>query len=117
LTEFGEFAAANSDDAIFVAADWGLTSQIVALSNGEPGIVHEIFNDYDGPDTITRIANASGKDVLYVIARVPRSGVAPEETARIWEDIGALSGWQESPDGSESKRWKTVEIRRFLRRQ
>lgn len=115
LTAVGEFAAANADRAIFVAADWGLASQIVSLSNGEPGIVEEAYWEYDGPDDIERIANESGKEVLYVVAQKPRSTVAPSTTEQIWRDIGTLRGWREQPVEAETAGWKAVDIRKFVR--
>lgn len=115
LTELGEFAAARADEAVFVAADWGLAAQIVALSQGTPGLVREVYWEYDGPADIERIADAGGKRVMYVLARIPRSGVAPEQTARIWQDIGALPGWQEMPAEPGTQHWKTIEIRKFVR--
>ncbi|MBI4320001.1 MAG: hypothetical protein HY675_16040 [Chloroflexi bacterium] len=113
LTEVGLFAAQRADEAIFIAADWGVATQIYSLSDGQPGLVYQLVWNYKGPKDLQRIAESAGKDSLYVVAKKPRSPVNPEVTGRILRDIVELPGWQEMPVENEIADLRAVEVRKF----
>jgi hypothetical protein len=114
LTELGHFAAARADEAIFVAADWGVATQIYCLANGRPGLVYEPFWAYDGPADLLRLQRQSGATVMYAVAPNPPSDVRPATTTRIFDDLSSAPYWREAPVEAEAARLTAVTIRKFL---
>ena len=39
LAEVGKFAAAHPGEAVFIASDWGVVTQVHCFSNGRTGLV------------------------------------------------------------------------------
>ena len=100
LTELGRLAAAQANDAIFVAADWGVGTQIYCFANGRPGFVYEAYW-YNGPEDLVRLQEQAGK-ALYVVALNPPSYVTPENTRRIFQDLEGSGYWRETRNSRSS---------------
>ena len=113
LTELGRLAAAHANDAIFVAADWGVGTQIYCFANGRPGFVYEAFGSYKGPEDLLRPQQQAGK-ALYAVALNPASNVKPENTKRIFQDLEGSGYWRETPVEPEFSKLVTVTVRKFL---
>lgn len=113
LTEIGYSAGKRANEAVFIAADWGVATQIYCLSDGQPDLVHELFWNYQGPQDIRHVVEKAGKKTLYVVVKKPNSKVKPENTARILRDMEKLPGWDEIPVESEVAELGAVEVRKF----
>jgi hypothetical protein len=113
LTELGRLAAAQANDAIFVAADWGVGTQIYCLANGRRGFVHEAFWSYNGLEDLVRLQEQAGK-ALYVVALNPPSYVRPENTRRLFQDLEGSGYWRETPVEVEFSKLVAVTVRKFL---
>lgn len=114
LTKMGEFASNRANEAVFVAADWGVATQIVCFSNGKPGLVYELFWNYRGPEDIKYVIEQTGKKILYIVFLRPNSGVCPESTKHILRDMGLMSGWKKVPVEKDIANLKAVGVRKFL---
>jgi len=115
LTAAGEFAARAAGRATFLAADWGVASQILCLSDGDTSLVHELFWGYRGPDDIRDCIDRAGVDAFYVVTKKPPTTVHPENTRRIVRDAAELSGWRETPVEPEVSDLPAVGFRKFVR--
>ena len=111
MTELGRLAAAHTNDAIFVAADWGVATQIYCFANGRPGFVYEVFWEYTGSEDLLRLQ--PGK-ALYAVAPNPLSGVKSENTKRIFRDLEGSGYWRETPVEPEFSRLVAVTVRKFV---
>ena len=114
LTKIGCFASSRTKEAIFIAADWGVATQIFCLSNGHPDFVYELFWNYKGKNEIIDIIEKSGKKILYIVTKEPRSSVNPTNTDRILQDINTIAALKEIPVEEEVTSWKAVKIKKFL---
>jgi hypothetical protein len=114
LTQLGRFAASRADEAIFIAADWGVATQIYCLSNGRPGLVHEPYWSYRGPLDLLRLQQRSGATALYAVALNPPSRVMPETTERIFRDLVNAPYWREVAVEPEASSLAAATVRKFL---
>lgn len=114
LTKIGLFAARHADDAVFIASDWGMGTQIFCLSNGRPDLVHELFWNYRGPDEMKKVLRESGKRIMYLVDKKPHTKVNPANTARMLHDIDMLTDWKETAVDKEAANLKAVEVRKLL---
>jgi hypothetical protein len=114
LTQLGRFAANRADQAIFIAADWGVAMQIYCLANGRPGLVHQTFWSYHGPEDLLRLQQQSGTDVLYAVSLNPPSNVMPETTQQIFRDLERSPQWRETEVDIEASNLAAVTVRKFL---
>jgi len=114
LTQLGRFAANRADEAVFIAADWGVATQIYCLSNGRPGLVQQAFWSYRGPEDLLRLQQQSGMKVLYAVSLNPTSGVMPETTQRILRDLENSSHWRETAVEPAASNLTAVTVRKFL---
>jgi hypothetical protein len=113
LTQLGRFAAARAGKAVFIAADWGVATQIYCLSNGRDQLVYEPFWSYEGPAQLQRLQQESGTDVLYALSlNPPKVRVATAE--RIFRDLASSPYWQETDIDAEAAHWHAVTIRKFI---
>jgi hypothetical protein len=115
LTKLGILASEETADAVFIAADWGVATQVFCLSNGHPNFVHEIFWDYQGPDHIISITQKTEKNFFYIITLDPISHVKPETTNRILHDAERLKDWREVTPETEFAKLEAVTVRKFAR--
>lgn len=108
----GEFAVRQPRDSVFLASEWGVSLQILCLSNGEIE-VPEIYWDYSGRDDILRAVGDAPR--FFLVAG--RAGEAhPGQTDRILADARSLRSFRERPVGPEAAYWRTVRAWRFERR-
>jgi hypothetical protein len=114
LTQVGLFAAEHANKAIFVAADWGVATQIYCLSNGRHGLVQEIFSSYTGPEDLLRLQKQFGVKVVYVVSLNPPSKVRLENTQRIFQDLESDSHWRETKVEPLIANFTAVTVRKFL---
>jgi hypothetical protein len=88
LTRIGEVAALQPDNVLFVAADWGVATQIVCLSNGRPGLVDEAFWSYgDGERLPSLLERHPEKSVFIVTAPTQPTGIAADRRRLIFDDF------------------------------
>jgi hypothetical protein len=114
LTQLGRLAAAHTNGAIFVAADWGVGTQIYCFANGRPGFVHEAFWSYTGPEDLVRLQQQAGRaKALYAAGLNPPTTVT-ENTKRIFQDLEGSGYWRETPVESEFSKLVAVTVRKFL---
>jgi hypothetical protein len=113
LTDIGRFASSRANEAIFIAADWGVATQILCLSNGRPDLVFELFWNYQGLDQIGSIIKKTRKETIYVVKKKPGTDVSPQNTTRILRDVEKLRGWKEMAVEQEIAKLKALEIRKF----
>lgn len=106
LAALGGFAARHPD-AVFVASDWGVATQIHCWAEGRAGAVHEPFWNGEMPDL-------TGKDVLYLVRLRTPTGRFPA-TARIERALESDPRWQEVPVEPEAQRLKAVRVRKLRR--
>ncbi|MCD4749221.1 MAG: hypothetical protein K8R59_07595 [Thermoanaerobaculales bacterium] len=89
LSQMGVFAADHQEDAIFVAADWGVATQIICYLNGMPGKVAELFWYYQAePDFLCLLGQQVKR--VYVVNLRPPVNVVPENTRRIKKLVNKL---------------------------
>lgn len=113
LTRIGEFAEKKTDDAIFIAADWGVASQIFSISNGKENYIYEIFRNYQEVNDIYKIIKNSKKKQLYIVGRIPPTDVNPENTEKIWRDVYNAYFLKILPLDKELLNLKAVKVARF----
>jgi hypothetical protein len=97
LTKAGEFAFRHRNDAVFIAANWGIATELYALSNGQPGLVYELWGNYRGSDVISDIHSQSNRSVLYVVEYLDLDIYTEGGAVRILRDIRADRRWVERP--------------------
>ena len=114
LTQMGVFAAEHANKAIFIAADWGVATQIYCLSNGRHGLVQEIFSSYRGPDDLLQLQKQFGVNAVYVVSLNPPSNVRLENTQRIFRDFESDSHWSEAKVEPSVANFTAVTVRKFL---
>jgi hypothetical protein len=116
LAEIGRFAAERPAGAVFVASDWGVATQILAFSDGRPGLVHEPFWRYRGPEQLREIGQESGARVLYLVRLRNPPRAVPGAMERIERDLAADPRWREVPVEPEAARLKEVLVRKLVLR-
>lgn len=114
LTQMGVFAAEHANKAIFIAADWGVATQMYCLSNGRHGLVQEIFSSYRGTDDLLQLQRQFGVNVVYVVSLNPPSKVSLENTQRIFRDFENDSHWKEAQVEPSVANFTAVTVRKFL---
>ncbi|HEX2223537.1 MAG TPA: hypothetical protein VHN15_04955, partial [Thermoanaerobaculia bacterium] len=114
LTRLGTFAAGKAENAVFIASDWGVATQIYAFADGRPGLVHEPFWDYPGPERLREIRERNPKPLLYLVRLDPPAAVRREAMRRIERDLATDPSWIEVPPEPEVARLPGVKVRKFL---
>ena len=116
LTELGRFAADRSREALFLASDWGVATQIYCLSQGRPDVVEEVFWRSTGSHRLEEILDRSGKNTFYLVRTEPPARIRPENSLRIEEDVSGLAAWIEVPAEPEAQALEVIRVRKFVRR-
>jgi hypothetical protein len=117
LSDLGTFAAEHSREALFLASDWGVATQIYCLAQGQPTVVEEMFWNYTGPGMIEKALDRNRKDVFYVVRTEPPVRVRSDHSLRIEDDVSSLAGWIEVPPEAAARAFEVVHIRKFVRRR
>ncbi|MGI8587111.1 MAG: hypothetical protein ACR2M0_05410 [Chloroflexia bacterium] len=115
FSRLGEFAAAHINEAVFVAADWGMGNQIYCLANGPATGVYEPFWDAQSARNVLTVIAPARKQILYLITRrkTPRY---PDTTALILKAVTSSPDWREVQVEPEVAALRPVRVRKFLRR-
>lgn len=107
-------ALAQHEEALLVAATWGIGNQIVA-HGGAPRLIEPIYNDR-AVDAFAHTLAASDVPVVY-LAVVPQvAHLFPARTARIVAMLEQDARWREVDPEPELRHGTTVRVRRFIRR-
>jgi hypothetical protein len=110
FASIGEFAESHAGEAVFVASDWGVATQIYCLANGRPGLVREPFWRYHGPGDL----DGDGRRLLYLVRLRNPPLVVPGATERIERDLAADPRWREVPVEPEAASLREVLVRKFV---
>jgi hypothetical protein len=116
LAEIGRFAADRDKGTIFIASDWGVATQILAFSGGRPGLVHEPFWRYQGPEQLRSLEEESGARVLYLVRLRDPQRTVPGAMERIERDLLNDPRWHEVPVEPEAARLRQVFVRKLVLR-
>lgn len=116
-TDLGLFANSRKDDSVFIAADWGVATQIYSLSNGELGFVHEVFWNYKGAADLLALRNKYTSKSFYVVGLAPSTSVNPENTRRIFNDFRNSGHWSEAGLEPEYRALKSIRVEKFVWRE
>ena len=63
------------------------------LADGRPGLVFELYRNYQGLDWIERWIGPTGKETLYLVTMWPISSIVPDTTQAILRDVHASPRW------------------------
>ena len=114
LARLGELAAARAGEAVFVASDWGVATQILCFGNGRAGLVHEPFWRYQGPEQLREIPRTANRRVLYLVRLRNPPQAVPGALDRIERDLAADPGFREVPAEPEAAALRVVRVRKFV---
>jgi hypothetical protein len=109
------FAARQPENAVFIAADWGIATQVFCLADGRPDFVFEPFWDYQGRETLDRILDRPGREFALVAASKPRTAIRPQATVEIFADLAARKDWVEVALDPWVQNLGSVEMHAFRR--
>jgi hypothetical protein len=124
FTRLAEAAARRSQEAIFIAADWGTATQIYCMSNGQEDLVYEPYWSGNPAEVTRTIAHLTPKSSLYIVfsgaARSsPWSSVvdprATEISKGILSSMTDASDWREVAAESEFRDLGPIQVRKFVR--
>jgi hypothetical protein len=76
--------------------------------------VYEVFWEYAGPEDLVRLQQRQPTKALYAVALNPPSGVSPENTKRIFQDLESSGYWRETPVEPEFSKLIAVKVQKFL---
>ena len=116
LAAIGRFAAEREKGTVFIASDWGVATQILAFSGGRPGLVHEPFWRYQGPEQLRTLEEESGARVLYLVRLRDPQRTVPGALERIEHDLLDDPRWREVPVEPEAARLRQVLVRKLVLR-
>jgi hypothetical protein len=114
LSYIGYFASNKAGDAVFIAAGWGVATQIYCLSNGKRKLVYEPFYNYEGVSQLKGIIEKSGKKIIYILKKRPEKKVFVNNTAQILKDVKLIEELKEVPVDNEIAQLKAVESKKYL---
>jgi hypothetical protein len=112
LTQIGEFAASKSDQAYFIAGDWGVASQMICFLNGRPGIVYELYDSNLTVESVVNIIREGSRSEVYLVFPDPLVFITPEaKTLMIHEIEQSLApSWQEQPVEKQVSGLRSVSV-------
>jgi hypothetical protein len=118
LTRLGKYEAEKSDEAVFIAGDWGVANQMISFVNGRPKIVYPVNWTSDNIDTILRTARRSrAKELYFVFPNSPYFTKPDVRTAILAEVTQQLAPqWQEAPLDPELKELQPLIVIRLVRK-
>jgi hypothetical protein len=114
FSALGIWASRTPSDTVFVAADWGLATQIACFSNGVH-VPKELFWNYERREQLEAALSEPGTRTYYLVGLVEPSPVNRDGTRRLIADAATVPGWREEPVDPEAAALKTLVIRRFIR--
>ena len=109
-------AAVKSQDAAFIASDWGSATQIYCGTDGRADSVYEPFWSTSPGRAAMEIAEKTQKRTLYVVT----TGMGPpqlaEASSAILDSMARAPGWQSVPVESDFANLGPVHVRKLVRR-
>jgi hypothetical protein len=111
FNRLGEFAAAKSNEAAFIEADWGTATQLYCLTNGDDDIVNEPYLSNDPAPVTQRVLERTKKNTLYVVM----SGFPPEARKTVIDTVLSSPDWKEAPIEREEAELVPIQVRKFVR--
>jgi hypothetical protein len=114
-TLVGEFAAAKSKDAFFVAGDWGIVNQLICFMNGDRSSILQLdWNNLNVEEMVSEV-NHSNKTELYVIFPTPSHFVSPAERLAVLRELSQslTSNWHLQPVDTQIARFSSFEITKY----
>lgn len=111
-----EIAGDKSDEAVFIAADWGTATQLYCGSNGQDGFVFEPYWNADPSKAVQELLARVERDSVYVVT----AGLSPRFAEASEEILAAMAGepqWAEVPVEPEFSGLDPVRARKFVRRR
>jgi hypothetical protein len=114
FSRLGIWASGKPSETLFVAADWGLATQIACFSNGSH-VPKELFWNYERREQLEGALSGPGTRTYYLVALADPSPVNREGTRRLMADAASVAGWREEPVDPDAAALKTLVIRRFIR--
>jgi hypothetical protein len=121
LTRIGEFAARKSDEAVFIAADWGVATQMICFVNGAPGIVMQIGGAAgwtpSSADKIRNFVRQSGRSEFYLVFAEPPYFVPLELRSLILEEVDRAFArqWRRQPLDQDLLGLRSVFVVKYAR--
>jgi len=113
-SRLGEFAA-SSRDSIFIAADWGIATQIYCLSDGAADLVYEMYEMPEARERTRQAIQTTDRRVLYLLTRRRHSPAFPARTSEIEAEIASSPLWREVRPEGQIQNLRAVYVRKFER--
>lgn len=117
LNRLGEFANEHRKNTTFITADWGVATQILCLSNGEPNIVKEPFYRYKGQTDLDSIVSHTSSDTFYLVIPKFDLEVAKQNRKNIVSDFPKTDGLYEVSVEQEGQMFACAILRKFVRKE
>jgi len=114
FTKMANFAAQNYEKALFIAADWGIGTQILCLSNGDSDSVKELFWWYGSKNDLKTVLKITEKKIFYVITKKPIGDVKPHITKMILNDLKNEKMWEEISVEDELTNMKALMVKKYI---
>jgi len=115
FTRLGEFAAKQPGNALFIAADWGVATQIYCLGNGKTKIFELFWRSEDATEsTLNEIINKNNINYIYLLYKEPPTSVFPVITSNILPTMKNLHECKEVDIEDEIK-FKNIRIHKFVK--
>jgi hypothetical protein len=122
LNTAAAYIANQPASTIFIAANWGIGTQVFCLANGRQDFVFELFWNYGGPETLYPVLAPADRQLVLAAALRPAAPILPgtintqrQVTDAIFKDLATAPGWEEVPLDPAIRSLRAVEIRAFRR--
>ena len=118
FTRVAQFAKERSRSAVFVAADWGVASQVYCITNGQSDLTYEPLWGHRWKEEVLGLVKTpllTSKSQLYLLARRNKPPIFPEKTAYIVHQIEASKLWREVEVEYSVTSLNEVIVRKFVR--
>ncbi|HYC76253.1 MAG TPA: hypothetical protein VEI02_01385 [Planctomycetota bacterium] len=97
LNELGRFAGRHETTG-FLAAGWGVSTQIFCFGQGREDVVRQLYRNYEGVAELQHELDTSRhRSAVYVVALNPPVGPLNEVPPRIFADLAHVKGWVQAP--------------------
>lgn len=106
---------AGREEALVVAATWGIANQIIACAAGRPGAVYEPIYGDDDVDAFRDVLARSDRTILYAVTVPSVAHLFPARTARVLAAIASDHRWREVAVDAELPATPLVRVRKFVR--
>jgi hypothetical protein len=116
LNELGRFAASRPEGTRFIAASWGVATQIFCFSQGRREFIQEAYWKDRGPNDLASILAATpSRHTIYIVALDPPIGPHADEADNIFADSETLPNWREAPVEPELATIDCLRVKKLVR--